>query len=372
MKNNEKIAIFLPSFLGGGVEKMMVYLANNFSERGFTVDYVVIKNYGPYKELLSEKVNLIDLNKKRVITSIFALASYLRKNKPDVLLTAMNYVSIVAYIANKLSLTNTKLVVSERAIPSKRLERNLKALVFKKTLSHVYSKSSQVIAISNDVKTDLINNFKVKSQGITVVHNMVDLNNIRLINNDKKLQLYNKYFNQDENIPPIIIAAGRLVEYKNFSYLIDAFYLLSKSNLKVKLIILGEGGERARLEKQIETYNLENRIKLPGFVTNPNDFYQISSLFVSTSKHEGFGNVIAEAMALGLPIIVSDCKGGPKEIVGYGKYGDIVPLNDVNLLALKITTKITEKYDASISVNRSKDFGVDKISQQYLQVLLDE
>lgn len=82
--------------------------------------------------------------------------------------------------------------------------------------------------------------------------------------------------------------------------------------------------------------------------------------------------VIIEAMAAGLPVIVTDCKGGPKEIVDYGKYGDIVPLDDVNVLALKITERLDQVYDKTISINRAKDFSIEKISQEYLKVLFEE
>lgn len=358
--------------MGGGVERMMVYLANNFVSRGIKVDYIVIKNHGPYKKLLSENVNLIDLKKKRVLFAVFALAKYLRKNRPEVLLSAMNYVNLIAYFSNLISYTKTRLVISERSITSERLTNNISGFLFKKAIKSIYPKTYRIITISNDVKFDLVENFNISAEKITTIYNMVSTNNILHSSYNKKNEIYDSCFNDKKYSSQIIVGVGRLVQYKNFKYLINAFALVQPNIPNSKLLILGEGIDRIDLENLIKKLNLNDKVKLLGFVDNIQDFLQISTLFVSTSLHEGFGNVIIEAMAAGLPVIVTDCKGGPKEIVDYGKYGDIVPLDDVNILALKITERLNKGFDKTISINRAKDFSIEKISQEYLSVLLDE
>lgn len=372
MKKNKHIAIFLPSFLGGGVERMMVYLANNFSSKGYRVDLVVLKNHGPYKKLLSERVNLIDLKKKRVLFSIFSLAAYLRQNRPDVMLAAMNYVNVSAYFAHLFSFTKTRLVISERDIASKGVKKHKLGFIFKNLIKFIYPRTYKIIAISKDVGEDLIANFKIPRDKVVVINNMVDINLTTQLNQTQKQQLYVQCFDDSKYSSPIIISIGRLVPYKNFSYLINAFSMLSGTNSDVKLIILGEGPERQTLEKLILDLDLQERVKLMGFQDNPREFMQISSVFVSSSTHEGFGNVIIEAMAEGLPIIVTDCLGGPKEIVDYGKYGEIVPLDNEKELASRINMLLQTEYDSNLSIGRAKQFSIENISQEYLNVLLND
>lgn len=369
MKKDRQIAIFVPSFMGGGVEKMMVYLANNFVSRGLAVDYVVIKNLGPYKNLLSNEVNLIDLKKERVLFAVFALAKYLRKNRPDVLLTAMNYVNIIAYFSNLISFTKTRLVISERAIPTNNINKSKFSIILKKLVKIIYPKTYRITAISKDVKNDLCNNFKISREKVVVINNMVDLTVFNEEVNYLKPSLFKDLFNESYTFQKIIIGIGRLVEYKNFKYLIEAFSRVQKKNENVRLVILGEGPERKNLEKLIYDLKIENKVCLPGFLENSHQYLKIADIFVSTSLYEGFGNVIIEAMAAGLPVIVTDCVGGPKEIVDFGKYGDIVPLDDVNALTLKIIERLNKGYDKSISLKRANDFRIDKISQKYLDVI---
>ncbi len=371
MNQNKQIAIVMPSFKGGGAERMMVYLANNFYKRGYKVDYIVVNSNGPYKTLLNDGVNLVNLNKSRMLYSIFSLSSYIFKNRPNVLLSALSYVNIIVYIANILSLRKVKLVVSERTVPSPRIPNYKFKRFYKYMLRFVYSRVDKVIAISFAVKKDLVENIHINHNKIEVIYNMVDIVNIEEIDFEKKKILYNQTFNNDNYLSSkIIIGVGRLESYKNFSYLINAFNILSKEHDEFKLIILGEGKERQKLEQLIKKYGLEDKVKLLGFVNNHMDYMQMSSLFVSPSKIEGFGNVIIEAMAVGLPIIVTDCIGGPKEIVEYGKYGDIVPLNRADLLAEQMHKTLTKKNQPNVK-KRAAEFSIDLISKQYLQVLLN-
>lgn len=364
MKNNKHVAIFVPSFSGGGVEKMMVFLANNFVSRGISVDYIVIKNYGPYKKLLSSEVNLVDLKKKRLIFSMFALAKYLRKNTPGVMLSAMNYVNIMVIISTFISFKKIKLIISERAITSLNIKQSKFYVIIKILIKLLYKYPHKIIAISNDVKNDLLRNFNIEADKIIVIFNMVDKKKIESIaSNSLKLKLgisENKH---------VVIGVGRLDKFKNFQYLIHGLEILQKK-LDVHLIILGEGHEKENLQNQIKELDLQGNVSLLGFVDNPEEYLKISNLFVSTSTQEGFGNVIIEAMAAGVPVIVTDCLGGPKEIVCFGKYGEIVPLNKPNILAAKMEEVLTKKSHPNVKM-RANDFSIEKISQQYLKVLIN-
>jgi len=373
INNNRHIAILLASFLGGGVEKMMVYLANNFAMRGYKVDLLLIRNRGPYKDLVAQNVNLIDFKKGRLISSILPLIRYLKENKPDVLLTATDFMNIGAYFANLISSTNTKLVLSERTILSRKSDNNHNKIykrIHRRIVNHVYSRGDKIIAISNGTKEDLVINYNIPEEKIAVIYNMVKTEDIVSLTAKEKRELFDQHF-QDKNYnSQIVIGIGRLVALKNFHYLIDAIRLLSEENKSLKLLILGEGPERQNLQGLIDSYGLGERIKLIGFVKNPNDYMQISNVFALTSIYEGFGNVVIEAMASGLPVIVTDCVGGPKEIVDFGKYGDVVPLDNLEVLAKTIQKVLRKEVNLDVS-KRIKDFSIEKISEEYLRILLD-
>ena len=162
-----------------------------------------------------------------------------------------------------------------------------------------------------------------------------------------------------------LLAAGTLKAQKDFTMLIRA---IDKVNLDkpVSLIILGEGPEREHLEKLIISLNLKDQIKLPGYVMDPSPYFEFADIFILSSAWEGFGNVLVEALEKGTPVVSTDCKSGPSEILDGGKYGALVPVNDHNLCAHAIEETLTRKHDKQMLIERSKLFSVNKISMEYL------
>jgi glycosyltransferase involved in cell wall biosynthesis len=164
------------------------------------------------------------------------------------------------------------------------------------------------------------------------------------------------------------LAVGRFTEQKAFDVLIRAFALVSK-NHRVRLIILGEGEERPDLEALIREYALEEEISMPGFVTNPYSYMAHAAAFVLSSRWEGLPTVLVEAMALGVPIISTDCPSGPREILLDGKYGKLVPVDDPFALADAIATSLADNV-LRPSRESWKPFELDCVVDQYINMLL--
>ena len=151
---------------------------------------------------------------------------------------------------------------------------------------------------------------------------------------------------------------------KQYLQLIKAFSLLP-SNLNAKLIILGSGQLRDHLISLIGELNLTERVELPGFVHDPSQWYRTADLFVLSSRWEGFGNVIVEALECGVPV-VSTRSGGPTEILNDGAYGKLVPVGDCNALATAMEESFGALHDHELLRNRAQDFSISLISDKYL------
>lgn len=169
-----------------------------------------------------------------------------------------------------------------------------------------------------------------------------------------------------------IIAVGRLAKSKGFDLLIEAFSKFSDENDDWNLVILGDGKERESLEKLINNFGLNKKIKILGFVDNVKEYYLKSSMFISTSRWEGFGLAILEAMECGVPIIAFD-NSGPSEIIDNYVNGILIERNNIDMLSQAIDTlannKKIQKTLSQNALKRAKDFSIDSIIQKWLYII---
>jgi len=122
----------------------------------------------------------------------------------------------------------------------------------------------------------------------------------------------------------------------------------------------------------VKLKNLNKKVIFIKFESNLQKYYETADLFVSSSKWEGFSNVIAESLGYGLPVVSTDCKSGPAEILKKGKYGDLVPIENPKKLALAISKNLQKKTDKNLLIKRSEDFAISKISKKYLKLIHNE
>jgi glycosyltransferase involved in cell wall biosynthesis len=136
-----------------------------------------------------------------------------------------------------------------------------------------------------------------------------------------------------------------------------------------RLMILGEGEDRVSLEGLVRHLDCRDDIALPGFIPNPYPYMAAASVFVLSSAWEGFGNVLIEAMALGIPVVSTDCPSGPAEILGRGRYGTLVPVGDVDALTCAIAATLDAPPETSHSIERANSFSCEQITSQYLAAI---
>ncbi|MGP4715561.1 glycosyltransferase [Psychrobacter sp. T6-6] len=363
----KKIALYIPSMSGGGAERMMLTLANALAEKNLVIDLVLNKAEGPYLKKVSNKVNIVDLDTSRVLTGILPLARYMKTEKPEVVLSAMNYVNVATIFAKLLSGTDTRIILSERSNLSAALENSqwISKVLLKNLMTWTYKRADKVVAISNGVANDLANQIKLDRNHIVTIYNPVVSSEV-LQKSSVSLPSKHPWFEKDS--PPVIIAVGRLSEEKDFETLIKSF-AKTYDQKECRLLILGEGGLRPKLETLIEELKLQDIIQLPGFSDNPYAWMSKAKLFILSSKYEGFGNVLVEAMACGTAVVSTDCPSGPSEILEEGKWGELVPVGNVELMSRAMLKAISTSNHINVQ-SRASFFSVETSVNQYINVLL--
>lgn len=168
----------------------------------------------------------------------------------------------------------------------------------------------------------------------------------------------------------LIVSAGRLEYQKGYDILVDAFYHLKNiSKIPVKLLILGDGSERPRLTRKINDCNLERDIVLLGEVSNISEYLRFCDVFVLSSRFEGFGNVIVEALHFGLPAVVTDCESGPSEIINSEDVGFIARVESSGDLMAKMNMALNKDWDVRKIKDRAGVFSIERLSCKYKNTL---
>ncbi|MBS3933355.1 MAG: glycosyltransferase [Truepera sp.] len=352
----------MPSLSGGGAERVMLNLARGILQHGLAVDLVLAKVEGPYLQQLPTGVNIIDLASKRTLASIPRLASYLRQRQPQALLSALNHANMAALAAKKLSRTSTRVVVSEHneLFPGKLMDKE--GMVFQRLMRHTYTWADGIVAVSEGVADSLARVCNIPRHRIMVIYNPVIGEELH---KRAREPLRHPWFAPGE--PPVILGIGRLHQQKDFGNLIRAFALLRRER-RAKLIILGEGDERPALERLMLELSLTEDISLPGFVDNPYTYLAHSAAFVLSSAWEGLPTVLIEALAVGTPVVSTDCPSGPREILQNGKFGHLVPIRDSAALATAMAETLVGPAPKAPAA-WLKQFTLEAATRHYLAAL---
>jgi glycosyltransferase involved in cell wall biosynthesis len=343
----------------------MVTLANAFASRGIATDLVLAKKEGPYCKDVSDEVRLIDLGASRALTSLTGLVRYLNREDPFVLLSTLMYANVIAACATFLSGSRARLILREAtSLSAKSAEpSSVKRLLIRLGAVWAYRWADQVIGISRGSADDLIELLYVPEKQIVVIHNPID--------SARVLDLASRPISGAEGKRAFILGAGRLEPEKDFPTLLRAFARVRRSR-QLELVILGEGKERKRLKALSKELGVESTVYMPGFTDNPFAYMRASSAVIVSSKREGFGNVLVEAMACGTPVVATDCQSGPAEILEGGKWGRLVPVGDDKAMADAILKTLDEPIDREALQERAQAFSPERIVPQYLDVLMND
>jgi glycosyltransferase involved in cell wall biosynthesis len=319
--NSERVALFLPDLTGGGAERVMINLARGLADHGLPVDLVLVRAVGPLLAEVPRGIPIVELRGGTVLGSLPKLVRYLRRVRPRALLSTLNTANVVAIWAGRIARSPTRIVVRQadtfsRTRAATRGGHRLIPLLVR----HSYRRADGVVAVSAGVARNLATFTRLPLGDIHIAPNPVVTPDLHARSREP---LDHPWFG--EGAPPVVLGVGRLTPQKDFSTLIRAFGQVRRRT-EARLMILGEGAERERLEGLARSLGRAEDVALPGFVSNPIAFMARAAVFVLSSAWEGLPAVVVQALAVGTPVIATDCESGPREILRDGRFGLLVPV----------------------------------------------
>jgi glycosyltransferase involved in cell wall biosynthesis len=361
-----RVAVYLPSLVGGGAERIFLILAEGLARRGWSVDLVVADPSGPLLSEVPQNVCLLGLNAPHVTASIVPLARYLRSHRPNAVLTAMTHANLTAIASVALARIQTRLVVTEHqhlstllAGPATRRER-----LFPHLIRLLYPRSDAVVAVSEGVADDLARRAKLPRSSIRVEKNPIRIQQLLTLGAEPPSHAW-----FGPGSPPVVLGVGRLTRQKDFGTLLRAFRRV-RDHRRVRLMLLGDGEDRPSLEALVGELDLTEDVQIMGFVANPYPYYGAASLLALSSIWEGLPTVLIEAMVFGLPIVSTDCPSGPAEILEGGRWGTLVPVRDPTALAEAIAAALPpDGGRPQLRYDNLLDYDVERVVGRYCKLL---
>ncbi len=363
---SKNIALFVETLGAGGIQKVVLQLAEAFLKKGHVVHLFVLRNRIDYE--VNSEIDLHVLSDGN-ISRIAQLRPYLYAKKINPLLKEIGTFDLI--ISNLGSFEGSKIIAllkldqdkvyhcvhntqSKRRFKRHKKNSFLKALKTSKIQKSFNDK--HLITVSDGVRDDLLNTIKARPKSIMTIYNPFDIDLIR-----EKATLQESVLPKEK----YIIHVGRFeLGSKRQDILIKAF---NKVQTEHKLMLLGDGSDRGRIEELITSLDLQERVLLPGFYQNPYPFIRQADLLVLSSDYEGFGNVLAEALILDTPVVSTDCESGPSEILGDELSAFLVPTGDVEALSKKIEEAL-DSYP-KIEARHIERFDEKRIVEEYLSLI---
>ena len=325
-----RIAFFVRAFDGGGAQRDAVLLANAVARAGRPAALVTLHARGPLLGLVSPQVPVVDLGhgaKLRIARAVPALRRALREGRPSHFLASEAAGNALAILASRglPRATRGRIVLREvaSAVHAQRNDPYPQNRIAYRLAPLLYPMADQVIALTRAGRDDLVSAFRVDPDQV------VALGSNAVLTTDMLARIARTPRAPEAGL---VVAVGRLSPEKGFDTLIAAVGEVARHR-EVRLVIAGEGTMRDALEAQIAAAGLAGTVTLAGFAADTVPLLRRAALFVSASTHEGLGNAIIEAMACGVPVVATDAPHGPREVLGGGAYGTLVPVGDVQALA---------------------------------------
>ena len=359
------IAIFVATSGHSGVDRLIGHLVPALARRNYIVDVLKVRKHGPHINGTSDSVNIFDIGASHVYSSIPSVIRYLKETRPAAMLSDKDRVNRTALLARTLARVRTRLILSSGTTISIDLasrgpfERWLQRF----SMKHFYPFADNIIVTSRGVADDMAAYTGLSRDLINVVPCPVIPDELL---HRRPPTPEHPWFLPEE--PPVILGAGELCERKDFATLIKAFAKVHE-NRKCRLVILGKGKQRESLITLAHALRVEDDVDLAGFKADIYSYMAHASLFAFTSRWEGLGFVLIEALAVGTPVVSTDCPSGPNEILADGRYGPLVPVGDAEGLAQAMEKTLDCPLPPKLLQEAALPYEIERSTSSYLQAM---
>ena len=334
--NDHLVAFCVPTLRNGGAEKALAELATACAGLDWNVDMVILDSSSPdYLQELSPRVQLVNLGQAHTRTSVPALIRYLRERRPAALFSTGSHMNCAAVVAAKLAFTRTRIVLREADTMFEWHSGTTRLLV-----SMLYRIANSIVAVSDDVKKNLVLKARLPAGRICVIRNSVNVERIREL---ARAELTTPFTIDDV---PVVLGVGRLEPVKDFSTLVRAFALVH-AHRRCRLVILGRGSQLMELRELANGLGISSHVAFPGFVQNPYTWMARSDVFVLSSLREGCPNALLQALACGCAVVATDAPGDARFLLRNGTLGRLTPVGDADAMAGAIEDTLNERGTAT-------------------------
>lgn len=318
-----KVFFIIPTLDGGGAERVFTIVLNHLDHIKYELYLVLLRKEGKFLTQVPDHVHILSLNASRVLKAIPTLIRLTRLHKPDIIISGFLHVNLSILMLKWFFPSTTRIVVRETIVLSKHLRTlgKTEKVLLKLLIKWFYPLTNVIICQSTDMRDDLVKEFGINNDKLTIIRNPVDVTSLQKIIEDNPIQLSRHRYK--------IVAMGRLTYQKGFDLLINALAIVHEELNSVTLYLLGEGEELDSLKKKVYQEGLAGCVEFLGFVENPYRYLAAADVMAFSSRYEGFPNAVIESLACGTPVVAFNSPGGLNEIIVDDFNGWLVPEEDI-------------------------------------------
>ncbi|MBX9813884.1 MAG: glycosyltransferase [Sphingomonas sp.] len=355
------LAFLLPDLGCGGAERLTLDLAGAAVARGGAAEIVALRAEGELISALPAGVGLVDLGAPRIRHGLVPLRRYLRRARPAGLIATMWPLPVLALLA--AAGRGVPVIAAEHGPPlAQYAGQRLRLLSLRASMWASYRHAAAVVAVSRGLAGEIATLAGLAPERVATVYNPVPPPRLSDVEPEAV-----RAWRARGGVK--LLNIGTLKPQKDQRLLIEMLALLVSRGVDARLAIVGEGAERAALAARAAALGLADRVSLPGFTATPGDWYRAADAFVLSSNHEGAPLVLIEALHFGLPVISTDCRFGPAELLGDGRWGRLVPPGDAGALADAVVEALAAPRDPAALRARAAEFSVDRALDGYLRLI---
>ena len=302
MPDKVRVTFVLPSFAGGGAERVVLTLIRHLDRGRFAPRLVVLSGEGPLRDSLPDGLAVTDLRRRRLRQAWFRLPAALGATDPDVIVPTISHINLAVLMIRGRLPPGVRIVARESNTPSASLGATRWPGLFRALYRRYCRRADAILCPSRRVAAEFTTQFGVDPRRLEVMPHPVDVTSVRRLADPP---------NRHPGPGRRLVAAGRLTRQKGFDRLIG---LLPDLPPDTHVTVLGEGEDRAALLRQAESLGVSDRLELPGYVPNPWTHFAGADAFLLPSRWEGMPNAALEALAVGTPVVARTEAGGVTEI----------------------------------------------------------